>query len=188
MVFHHALIYILKNACSLLTFFGIVDHFSLICRTSSYIERNSLLSVLCITVQQILCHFCFVCGVLFSCGIKKVIFFPLAAPLALQKFPGQGSNLYHSSDPSRCSDNTGSLTCCTPRERLKKVIFIDDVKLLLYDHSSILYCKIKKKMLSFSSCYYFLSIQLFHSHGMNSVWDLSFLRWAPIFFLLYFAK
>ena len=29
------------------------------------------------------------------------------------KFPGQGSNLCHSSDPSGCSDNTGSLTHTT---------------------------------------------------------------------------
>ena len=29
-----------------------------------------------------------------------------------QKFPGQGSNLHHSSDPSSCSDKAGSLTCC----------------------------------------------------------------------------
>ena len=31
---------------------------------------------------------------------------------------GHGLNLCHSSDPSHCSDNAGSLTCCTTRERL----------------------------------------------------------------------
>ena len=32
------------------------------------------------------------------------------------KFQGQGSNLHQSSDPSRCSDNTRSLTCYPTRE------------------------------------------------------------------------
>ena len=39
------------------------------------------------------------------------------------KFLGQGSNLSHSSDPSPCSDNTGSLTCCTTRELLSIFFF-----------------------------------------------------------------
>lgn len=34
-------------------------------------------------------------------------------------FPGQESNSYHSGNPSPCSDNTGSLICCAPRELLK---------------------------------------------------------------------
>ena len=34
------------------------------------------------------------------------------------KFPGQGSNSSHSSNPSRCSDNLGPFTCCTSRELL----------------------------------------------------------------------
>ena len=40
------------------------------------------------------------------------------------KFPGQGSNLRHSSDSSYCSNNTGSLTCCTTRELLKMLLLI----------------------------------------------------------------
>ena len=35
---------------------------------------------------------------------------------SMWKFPGQGSNLCHSSDPSCCSDNTRSLTYCATRE------------------------------------------------------------------------
>ena len=31
--------------------------------------------------------------------------------LGMWKFPGQGSHLCHSSNPSHCSDNAGSLTC-----------------------------------------------------------------------------
>ena len=34
------------------------------------------------------------------------------------KFPGREMNPCHSNDPSHCSDNTGSLTCCTTRELL----------------------------------------------------------------------
>ena len=33
-----------------------------------------------------------------------------------QKFLGQGWILYHSSDPSSCSDKAGSLSCCSTRE------------------------------------------------------------------------
>ena len=35
---------------------------------------------------------------------------------SMWKFLGQGSNLCHGSDPSCCSDNTGSLTYCSIRE------------------------------------------------------------------------
>ena len=40
----------------------------------------------------------------------------------LWKFPGQGSNSCHSSDPRLCRDNTGSITCCTARELPRTVI------------------------------------------------------------------
>ena len=40
------------------------------------------------------------------------------------KFPGKGLNPCHSSDLSHCSDNTGSLTCCTTRELQKGRIFL----------------------------------------------------------------
>ena len=36
------------------------------------------------------------------------------------KFPGQGSNLHHSSDWGHCSDNAGSLNCCATGELLDR--------------------------------------------------------------------
>lgn len=42
----------------------------------------------------------------------------------MQKFPGQESNLYHSSDPCHLSDSTRSLPCCTTREHLVLVILL----------------------------------------------------------------
>ena len=41
---------------------------------------------------------------------------------SLCKYPGQGSNGCHSSDPSHCSDSAKSLTHCTTRE-LQQVLF-----------------------------------------------------------------
>ena len=41
----------------------------------------------------------------------------------MQKFPGQGLNPCHDRDPSCCSDNMGSLTCCTTRELLPVTFF-----------------------------------------------------------------
>ena len=40
------------------------------------------------------------------------------------KFPGQGSNPCHSSEPSHCSDNVGSLICCNTRELLFINLFL----------------------------------------------------------------
>ena len=48
--------------------------------------------------------------------------------LVVQKFLGQGLHPSHSSDPSRCSDNTGSLTCFTTRELLLFLFYIEDLK------------------------------------------------------------
>ena len=45
-------------------------------------------------------------------------FFFFGSTHGMWKFPGQASNLHHSSDLSRCSDHTGSLTPCTTREIL----------------------------------------------------------------------
>ena len=45
---------------------------------------------------------------------KKDFFFPHTH--STWKFPGQGSNPYHSSDLSCCSDNTRSLTSCAIKE------------------------------------------------------------------------
>ena len=47
-----------------------------------------------------------------------VCLFVFGIALGMWKFPGQGSNPCHRSNPSHCSDNTGSLTCCTTRECL----------------------------------------------------------------------
>ena len=38
------------------------------------------------------------------------------------KSQGQASNPHHNSDPSHCSDNTGSLTCCPTRELLQTTL------------------------------------------------------------------
>ena len=54
-------------------------------------------------------HYCFF--------LSHSLFF-LATLCGIWKFPGQGSNPCHCNDPSHCSDNAGSLTCCTTREFL----------------------------------------------------------------------
>ena len=48
---------------------------------------------------------------------RMIFFFGHAC--GLQKLPGQGLNLHHSSIQSRISDNSGSLACWTTRELLK---------------------------------------------------------------------
>ena len=50
--------------------------------------------------------------------------FFLAAPMACgRKFPGQGSNVCHGSDPSCYSDNSGSLIHGTTRELLSTYFY-----------------------------------------------------------------
>jgi len=49
---------------------------------------------------------------------KKKPLFPKHVTHGMWKFPGQGMNPSHSSDPSHCHDNIESLTCCTTRELL----------------------------------------------------------------------
>ena len=44
------------------------------------------------------------------------LFFFFGCSRDIWKFPGQGLNPYHSSDPSCCNDNRGSLTRCTTGE------------------------------------------------------------------------
>ena len=41
---------------------------------------------------------------------------------SMWNFLGQGWNPCHSSDPNCCSDNPGSLNCCTTRELLYNVL------------------------------------------------------------------
>ena len=56
---------------------------------------------------------------------RKQFLFPFfgggVAPVACWKFPGQGSNPRHSSDPRCCKDNPGSLTHCATRELQRTV-------------------------------------------------------------------
>ena len=49
-------------------------------------------------------------GLYFKIYIYNFFFF--GCTCGMWKFPGQGSNLHHSSHPNRCSDNNGSLTYC----------------------------------------------------------------------------
>ena len=51
-------------------------------------------------------------------------FFFLASPAASRNSPGQESNPCHNSNPSCCSDNTRSLTCCITRELWDCIIFV----------------------------------------------------------------
>ena len=45
--------------------------------------------------------------------VRSIFFWP--HPQHVQ-VPGQRSNPFHSSNPNRCNDNPGSLTCCATRE------------------------------------------------------------------------
>ena len=45
-----------------------------------------------------------------------ICLFVFCCTFRMWKFPGQGSNSSHSSDPSHCSDNARSLTRCATRE------------------------------------------------------------------------
>lgn len=53
---------------------------------------------------------------------RMIFFFGHAC--GLQKLPGQGLNLHHSSIQSRISDNSGSLACWTTRELLKVIFWL----------------------------------------------------------------
>lgn len=44
--------------------------------------------------------------------------------LGMYKFTPATDQTHHSSDPSHCGDNTGCLSCCTPRE----LQFMDNLK------------------------------------------------------------
>ena len=65
------------------------------------------------------------CSLLSSPGLPLgaqgflLFFFFVGHAHGLQKFPDQGLNPHHSSNPRCCSDNTGSLTFCTTRELLR---------------------------------------------------------------------
>ena len=60
-----------------------------------------------------------VCWLMNVC-IEREEFFFFGCAHSMWKFPGQGLNLRHSSDPScRSDNNAGSLTRCTAREILQ---------------------------------------------------------------------
>ena len=72
-------------------------------------------------------------------------FFYFGSSLGVQKFLGQGSNPCCSHDPSRSSDNTGSLTFCAIRERFQSafiVIFHSGVHILDEFHIQASKCNI----------------------------------------------
>ena len=46
----------------------------------------------------------------------KILFVYFTCTRDMCRFPGQGSNLHHSNDPSHCSDGARSLTCCATRK------------------------------------------------------------------------
>ena len=58
----------------------------------------------------------FVC--LFVC-YSLLVWWVWGCICCLWKFPGQGPNLHHSSNPSCCNDNTRSLTRCTTTDHTK---------------------------------------------------------------------
>ena len=49
----------------------------------------------------------------------------LGCTCGIHKLPGQGLSLHHSSDPSHCSDNAGSLTIRPPGNSPKTSTFLD---------------------------------------------------------------
>ena len=49
-------------------------------------------------------------------GLGHCFLFLIGGSCDMGKFTGKGSNLSHSSNPSCCSDNAGSLTPCTARK------------------------------------------------------------------------
>ena len=57
---------------------------------------------------------------IYTCSSRLLFFFFFSSSFghtySMWAFPGQGSNLCHSNDPSCCNDNAGSLTCCATRE------------------------------------------------------------------------
>ena len=48
--------------------------------------------------------------------LQHLLFVDFFFFLAMSKFPCQGSNQHHSSNPGHCSDNTSSFTHCATRE------------------------------------------------------------------------
>ena len=81
------------------------------------------------TIFTVIFGFLSLCLSLFS------LFF--GCTLNMWKFPDQGLNLWHSSDPSHWSDNIGSLTCCTTRELILSLFFFF---LCVYIYCRILVC------------------------------------------------
>ena len=60
-------------------------------------------------------------SLVFVVVVVVVVEFLFGHVLSMRKFPGQGLNLQHSSDPGCCSDNTRFLTHCATKE-LQKIL------------------------------------------------------------------
>ena len=54
----------------------------------------------------------------------------------MQKFPGQGSNMHHSSHLSSCSDNAGSLTHWATREHLNLFFKLSELQFIYQQHGN----------------------------------------------------
>ena len=59
----------------------------------------------------------------FSSSFSSFFFFFFGRSCGMWKFPGQGWHACHSNKPSRCNDNTRSLTCYATREFLLLLLF-----------------------------------------------------------------
>ena len=67
----------------------------------------------------------FVSGVLTpNCSLEHMSHFFFSLTCNIWKFPGQGLNLHHSSNPSCCSDSIRSLTHC-PTRQLHESLFLN---------------------------------------------------------------
>ena len=67
----------------------------------------------------------------------------------MRKFPGQGSNPHHSSNPSCCRDNTGSSTTRTPGNSSSQTVLQENCK--LKSRCDVFLCLICSNDLSFFS-------------------------------------
>ena len=86
-----------------------------------------------------------------------------ACALSMCKFSGQKKNPHHRSDPSRCSDNAGYLTCCITRE----------LHVYVYYETTILWCFMLAVDEHF---FFFLSFLLFKHVATPTAYGSSWAR------------
>ena len=99
-----------------------------------------------------------------------IFFFFSATSAAYGNFPGQGSNLCHSSDPSHCSDKAESLMHCAPKKLLIFIFLMELFLIILaFTHLSPV-DNYNCHKLFHSLCYYF------------SLWSVSFLKLKVSFY------